>query len=237
MLLEGHGTAGPRGRGGPCRRYCRGVSAPFWGETPPATQVSPDEAVALARDIFGVDGVAEPLGSNQETNLRVRSADGSSYVLKVANPAFGADVLDLQNKVLRVTNADGSVEHQFVISDLGATFGKLGNNNLPFFFRLGRRTNDPGTWFEAGFIDGVENGIIDFAFKGKGRKLMDDITVEQGRWLAQRLRQLSDKQLNDAFRAANYSADDIKLLRIGTRERTAELERAVGLSGAVEARQ
>ena len=41
------------GGGGPCRRYCRGVSAPFWGETPPATQVSPDEAVALARDIFG----------------------------------------------------------------------------------------------------------------------------------------------------------------------------------------
>lgn len=90
------------------RRYCRGVSAPFWGETPPATQVSPDEAVALARDIFGVDGVAEPLGSNQETNLRVRSADGSSYVLKVANPAFGADVLDLQNKAMQHVHGLGT---------------------------------------------------------------------------------------------------------------------------------
>ena len=139
------------------------------------------------------------------------------------------DLLDLQNKVLRVTNPDGTVEHQFVISDLGATFGKLGNNNLPFFFRLGRKTNDPGTWYEAGFVEGVEDGIIDFAFKGKGRKLMDDITVEQGRWLARRLRQLSDKQLDDAFRAANYTPDEIKLLRMGTRERTAELEKAVGL--------
>jgi hypothetical protein len=139
------------------------------------------------------------------------------------------DLLDLQNKVLRVRNPDGSVEHQFVISDLGATFGKLGNNNLPFFFRLGRKTNDPGTWYEAGFVEGVEDGIIDFAFKGKGRKLMDDITVEQGRWLARRLRQLSDKQLDDAFRAANYTPDEIKLLRMGTRERTAELEKAVGI--------
>jgi hypothetical protein len=113
-----------------------------------------------------------------------------------------------------------------VISDLGATFGKLGNNNLPFFFRLGRKTNDPGTWYEAGFVKGVEDGMIDFDFKGKGRSLMDDITVGHGRWLAQRLAQLSDQQLNDAFRAANYSADEIKLLREGVRERTAELDKA-----------
>ncbi|MFN6965298.1 MAG: hypothetical protein ACK4S4_16255, partial [Pyrinomonadaceae bacterium] len=53
------------------------------------------------------------------------------------------DLLDLQNKVLKVRDENGSVQHHFVISDLGATFGKLGNNNLPFFFRLGRRTNDP----------------------------------------------------------------------------------------------
>ena len=134
------------------------------------------------------------------------------------------DLLDLQNKVLRVNNG-GTVEHQFIISDLGATFGKLGNNNLPFFFRLGRKTNDPGTWYEAGFVSGVKNGMIDFDFKGKGRSLMDDITVAQGRWLATRLAQLSDKQIDDAFRAANYNAEEIKLLRQGVRDRTAELDK------------
>jgi hypothetical protein len=134
------------------------------------------------------------------------------------------DLLDLQNKVLRVNN-NGRIEHHFVISDLGATFGKLGNNNLPFFFRLGRKTNDPGTWYEAGFVSGVKNGRIDFDFKGKGRSLMEDITVAQGHWLATRLAQLSDKQLDDAFRAANYSPDEIKLLREGVRERTTELDK------------
>src|SRR4030095_5882862 len=132
------------------------------------------------------------------------------------------DLLDLQNKVLRVNN-NGTIEHQFIISDLGATFGKLGNNNLPFFFRLGRKTNDPGTWYEAGFVKGIQGGMIDFDFKDKGRGLMDDITVAQGRWLATRLAELSDKQLDDAFRAANYTSDEIKLLRQGVRERTAEL--------------
>jgi hypothetical protein len=135
------------------------------------------------------------------------------------------DLLDLQNKVLRVDN-NGTIEHHFVVSDLGATFGKVGNNNLPFFFRLGRKTNDPGTWYEAGFVSGVKDGLIDFDFKGKGRSLMEDITVGQGRWLAVRLSQLTDQQLDDAFRAANYSPDEVKLLRQGVRERTAELDKA-----------
>ena len=143
------------------------------------------------------------------------------------------DLLDLQNKVLRVNN-NGRVEHHFVISDLGATFGKLGNNNLPFFFRLGRKTNDPGTWYEAGFVSGVKGGKIDFDFKGKGRSLMEDITVDHGRWLAARLARFSDEQLNDAFRAANYSADEIKLLREGVRERTAELDKATRTAVAVK---
>ena len=135
------------------------------------------------------------------------------------------DLLDLQNKVLRVNNG-GNIEHHFIISDLGATFGKLGNNNLPFFFRLGRKTNDPGTWYEAGFVKGVEGGMIEFDFKGKGRSLMDDITVGHGRWLAQRLATLSDRQLDDAFRAAGYSPDEVKLMKDGYKARLEELNKA-----------
>lgn len=135
------------------------------------------------------------------------------------------DLLDLQNKVLRVNNG-GTIEHHFIISDLGATFGKLGNNNLPFFFRLGRKTNDPGTWYEAGFVKGVEDGMIEFDFKGKGRSLMDDITVGHGRWLALRLAMLSDKQLDDAFRAAGYSTEEVKLMKNGYKARLEELNKA-----------
>jgi hypothetical protein len=135
------------------------------------------------------------------------------------------DLLDLQNKVLQVRD-NGSAEHHYVISDLGATFGKLGNNNLPFFFRLGRKTNDPATWNEAGFISDIKDGKIDFDFKGKGRGLMTDITIEQGRWLAEQLKELTDKQITDAFRAANYSPDEVELLKVGFKERVKELDMA-----------
>lgn len=135
------------------------------------------------------------------------------------------DLLDLQNKVVRVQDG-GEAEHHYIVSDLGATFGKLGNNNLPLFFRLGRKTGDPGTWYEAGFVSGVKNGKIDFDFKGKGRGLMEDITVGQGRWLADLLVQLSDRQIADAFRAAGYDGEDVALLTDGFKARVDELNKA-----------
>ena len=134
------------------------------------------------------------------------------------------DLLDLQNKVIRVKNGD-RIEHHYIISDLGATFGKVGNNNLPFFFRIGRKTNNPGVWSQAGFVKEARDGKIVFDFRGKGRGLMEDITVEQGRWLADLLAQLTDKQLADAFRAANYSAEDVTILVEGFRAKMIDLDK------------
>jgi hypothetical protein len=101
-------------------------------------------------------------------------------------------------------------------------------------FFLVRNTNDPGTWYEAGFVSGVKGGMIDFDFKGKGRSLMDDITVAQGHWLASRLAMLSDKQIDDAFRAANYSPDEIKILKDGFKARLEELDKATRGSNVAE---
>ena len=137
------------------------------------------------------------------------------------------DLLDMQNKVLRVHNG-GRIEHQYIISDLGATFGKLGNNNLPIFFRLGRKTNNPRVWSRARFVKEVEDQRIEFAFKGKSRGLMNDITVRQGRWLYDLLSQIRESQLRDAFRAANYSPADVDILTRATQRRVRELGNAVG---------
>jgi hypothetical protein len=140
------------------------------------------------------------------------------------------DLLDMQNKIVRVSTPSG-IEDQYIISDLGATFGRLGNNNLPFFFRLGRATNKPETWEQAGFIKGVDGGKIQFDFTGgKSRDIMNDVTIENGRWLGDLLDQLSDKQIDDAFRAANYTPDQIATLRNGFKARLAELDRATKMS-------
>jgi hypothetical protein len=138
------------------------------------------------------------------------------------------DVVDVQNKILQADGADGSKQLQYIISDLGATFGKLGNNNLFIVYRLGRKTGNPSKYLDSEFIDGVKDGKIDLSYKGKNRDLFTDITIEDARWLATLLNQLTDKQIEDAFRAANYSAEDINKLKAGVKNRITDLNYAVG---------
>ena len=136
------------------------------------------------------------------------------------------DLLDLQNKILREKRGE-HVELQYVISDLGATFGRMGNNCIPIFYRLGRKTNDPVAWSKAPFIKGVKGERLKLAATGqKSFGLMKDVTISQGRWLLHLLRQLSDKQWRDAFRAANYSPSEIEILTNASKRRIDELEKA-----------
>jgi len=136
------------------------------------------------------------------------------------------DVLDLQNKVLRV---DGGQLH-YVISDLGSTFGQLGSNDLPVIYRIGRSTGNPDDYVKTNFISGVEDGVVDLAYKGKNKDLFEGFTVENAAWLAGLLNRLSDRQIRDSFRAANYSSSEIEQFTLGVKHRIAELNREAGIN-------
>jgi len=135
------------------------------------------------------------------------------------------DIVDVQNKMLLVETKN-SKELQYIISDLGATFGKLGNNNLPLFYRFGRSISNPSHYIKSSFIKEVEDGKVELAYKGKNRSIFRNITVGQARWLANLLLQLSDKQIEDAFRAANYSPADLKTFKQAVKNRIAALDDA-----------
>lgn len=131
------------------------------------------------------------------------------------------DVLDLQNKVLQV---DG--ELHYIVSDLGSTFGKLGSNNLPVVYRLGRSTGDPDGYVSTKLIERVEGDIVDLSYKGKNRDLFEGFSTDDAAWLYGLLSRLSDKQIRDAFRAARYSPEEVTKLSTGVKNRIAELRRA-----------
>lgn len=131
------------------------------------------------------------------------------------------DVLDLQNKVLAV----GGEKH-YIVSDLGATFGKLGGNNLPIIYRLGRKTGNAEHFEDTKLIRFVEDGEVELAYKGKNRGVFKGFTVDDARWLAGLLSQLSDKQIGDAFRAANYSAEEVATFTAAVRSKIVELQNA-----------
>jgi len=133
------------------------------------------------------------------------------------------DVLDLQNEIVH-TNG----ENHYIVSDLGSTFGKLGNNNLPVIYRFGRKVGNPKSFARTKFVKEVERGEVTLSYKGKNRKLFKSFTVAEARWLLSQLNHLSDDQIRDAFRAANYSQGDIDTYTQAVRRKINELERAVG---------
>jgi hypothetical protein len=134
------------------------------------------------------------------------------------------DLKDSNNRVLLVTGAGGAELHH-VVSDLGATFGKTGGQNSPMALlrNIKGSRNEPEDYAGDRFVEGVEAGHVRFNFSGKNSGLMRGIKVEDAKWIGGLLAQLSDKQLEDAFRAANYSEEDIQLLARAVRERINQL--------------
>jgi hypothetical protein len=135
------------------------------------------------------------------------------------------DMKSANNVILKRGN-----ERQYVISDLGVSFGKTGSNPLPLFWRIGRSRNNPGDYAKAKFVKKVdfEDDRVRVVFNGKNRSRMKHFTIADARWLATLLTKLSDKQIRDAFRAANYSSRDVDLLSHAVRDRIGQLARASG---------
>jgi hypothetical protein len=131
------------------------------------------------------------------------------------------DMKSDNNVVLRYRGKD-----YYAISDLGVSFGKTGNNSLPLFWRIGRSRNMPEDYARARYIKGVSKDRVHVLFNGKNRRKVRDITRADARWLADLLTQLSDKQIRDAFRAANYTPAQINILTQAVKNRIIQLDQA-----------
>lgn len=131
---------------------------------------------------------------------------------------------DIKNDNTAILNVGN--ERHYVISDLGSSFGKLAISSGFLVNRIGRSVDKPAQYAKSKFINGIDKeGFIVLAYNSKHAGVMDDITVEDARWLGGLLGQLSNRQLDDAFRAANYSTSERRILTNAFRARIRELQR------------
>lgn len=121
------------------------------------------------------------------------------------------DMKDDNNAILATKGATDS-ERRYIISDLGATFGKTGGI-------ISRSRNKPSDYVKSEFVKGVKGNAVEFNYGGKNGKLFDNINVSDAKWLAERLGRLSDDQIRDAFRAANYTNEEVEMLTGAVRTR------------------
>lgn len=143
------------------------------------------------------------------------------------------------NRIIYVKGEDGRQETRYYVTDLGATLGRAGGLG-------GTRTkNDLADFLSTKFVRGVDlrDGVVEFDYdtrpKGLGHfsvlhplyyrgevnkeKAMRGIPIAHARWIGSLLAQLSDDQLRDAFRAANYSENVTNSYVSALRERIDQL--------------
>ena len=126
------------------------------------------------------------------------------------------DIKDSNNNILATDGESGEAELHYIISDLGGTFGKTGGV-------ISRSRNDYEDFVKARFIDHIQGGRVDFHYSGKRKDLFTKITTEQAAWIGRLLARLSDQQIRDAFRAANYTPEQIESLAQAVKRRIDEL--------------
>lgn len=134
------------------------------------------------------------------------------------------DLKDENNKIIVVQNG-GRNELHYIVSDLGTTFGKTGGQNGPvaFFKKVKGSRNEPEDYVNDKFINGVEGNTVRLDYDGKNGEMMRDVTIDDARWIGGWLSRLSDAQIQDAFRAANYTPDQVRMLSDAVRKRIKEL--------------
>lgn len=142
------------------------------------------------------------------------------------------------NKVFYSRNSPSQrYEALHYVTDLGATLGRAGGLG-------GKRTkNDLKDFLSTRFVMGVEDGAVEFDYDTRPSKLghlsmvylpyyrsevkkekaMRGIPVAHARWIGSMLSQLTDEQLRDAFRAAQYNEATMNEYVQSLRERINQL--------------
>lgn len=156
---------------------------------------------------------------NNNPFIGTREFQGLKVMMALIN---NWDLKDSNNKILRVRDPNSQADDlDYIISDLGATFGKSGG--MPFVWRITRSRNKPSDFAKSKFINKVKGDRVYFGFQNKNRKMFGDITVAQANWIGMLLARLSPAQIGDAFRAANYNPQQAQMLTDALRFRISEL--------------
>jgi hypothetical protein len=110
-----------------------------------------------------------------------------------------SDLKDSNNALYVLKTPFEGAKQWYVARDLGQSFGRSGTLNAP--------RNDVVAFEASGFIRGLADGKVQFDHKGRHMPLFDNIAPADVRWICDRLNRLTDRQLQDAFRAAGYERE------------------------------
>ena len=107
-----------------------------------------------------------------------------------------SDLKDDQNALYTLDKPYEGASRWYVARDLGQSFGRTGMLDPP--------RGDVETFEQTPFIRGVSAGKVRLEYHGRHKALFENISPDDVRWICDALAALSDRQLDDAFRAGGY---------------------------------
>jgi hypothetical protein len=158
------------------------------------------------------------VGTKEFDGLRIMMALFNNWDLKNSNNG----IYNVRDRELR-----------YVVTDLGATFGKTGGN-------WSRSKSDVQDYVKSKFIEEVEPTKVDlvmntrppllyavavpyFYKRTRMETVTEDIPLAHARWLGGWLARLSTAQISDTFRGAGYSPSEVTAYTRKIRERIRQL--------------
>lgn len=127
----------------------------------------------------------------------------------------------LNNRVLLASLPNRITERWFVVSDLGATFGKMGG-------ALGQKTKwNLKDYIEEDFIERVREGKLHLDYEGFESAGLGEVPIDHARWFASLVSQLTPAQLHAAFESAGATPQEIDGYSKRFSAKVAELVKAV----------
>lgn len=157
------------------------------------------------KDISTWDWFKNPFVGTREFNgLRIMMSLLNNWDLKTIN-----------NSVYEING-----QRRYVVSDVGATFGKTGDP-------ASRSKSNLKDYEKSKFIESEKGGFIDFTMhsrpaliaafdapnyesRAKMEKVTKHIPQADAKWLGERLSHLSDEQIRDCFRTAGYTREEVE---------------------------
>ena len=110
------------------------------------------------------------------------------------------DLTTTNNRLYRVGKKSKHNEKWYVVQDVG---GSLGKTRWP----IGTRNNLADFESES-LIKSAQEGKVEMTYRARHRILVGQLTPEDVVWTCELLDRLSDRQLDDAFRAGGYPKPD-----------------------------
>ena len=154
-----------------------------------------------------------------------RELNGLRVVMALIN---NWDMITINNSIY-----DDNGQRRFVVTDLGASFGRSGND-------ITRRKGSMDAYVHSKFISRTTADTVDFDIHARplpvtifdfpyysnlvhGQEVFKGIPRADAKWMGQRLAQLSDSQIRDCFRAAGFSPQEVDGYTSAIHERIAAL--------------